>query len=466
MLDPSPSVPKRARRSKTNWNKFLIVILLFAVSFFFTNIILYERLTSALSRAKGMHREVARHVRQSLRSAMKTGIEVGSEVLEASFLLPRPKLIRWSKLPKVEDLVPVEDVPRIALARERADKQQRKEVPKYMKQPSLEFAGAPPPPLKRRPQSNARPKQPPAHAHKAAAHAPETPRPAAAGQAGGLLPPARAAEQHAPQHSDAPRLSPQVLGSINVEGRLEPLLAKEVDVALNGILLEMKGSISCGGHLIMEFSSFEEVARASPDLASLVPESDLLSKKGWGSCAVVGNSGSVLQSAHGEEIDAHDTVVRFNRAPTRDFEQHVGSKTTIRVQNVDNLGYREKASDKVLIFSARSAKDMSKFVTHRQRHPQHPQLAFNPEFWCHTWDWVAHRKLKPTSGMAGVVMALKHCDHPVDLYGFSHNATKFHYYNSLPEKVTHKEIYTYHPFVEEAEIYRELAQLNLTRLFA
>lgn len=77
---------------------------------------------------------------------------------------------------------------------------------------------------------------------------------------------------------------------------------------------------------------------------------------------------------------------------------------------------------------------------------------------------MAHRKLKPSSGMAGVVMALRSCKHPVDLYGFSHNATRFHYFNELPEKVTHEEIYKYHPLVEEAEIYRELEALNMTRV--
>lgn len=43
-------------------------------------------------------------------------------------------------------------------------------------------------------------------------------------------------------------------------GRVQSLLQKEVDITLNGILLEMKGTISCGGHLIMEFKDFEEVA--------------------------------------------------------------------------------------------------------------------------------------------------------------------------------------------------------------
>jgi hypothetical protein len=61
---------------------------------------------------------------------------------------------------------------------------------------------------------------------------------------------------------------------------------------------------------------------------------------------VVGNSGALLDAQRGAEIDAHDAVVRFNAAPTRRFERNVGSKTTVRMQNVDNLGWHEP-QDKV-----------------------------------------------------------------------------------------------------------------------
>lgn len=68
----------------------------------------------------------------------------------------------------------------------------------------------------------------------------------------------------------------------------------------------------------------------SEDLKSVLPESDPFATKPWGSCAIVGNSGKLLTHTHGKEIDSHDTVIRFNAAPTRNFEAHVGSKTTIR----------------------------------------------------------------------------------------------------------------------------------------
>jgi hypothetical protein len=37
----------------------------------------------------------------------------------------------------------------------------------------------------------------------------------------------------------------------------------------------------------------------------------------WNTCAVVGNSGHLLRSKYGEDIDAHDVVMRMNQAPTK-----------------------------------------------------------------------------------------------------------------------------------------------------
>jgi len=51
------------------------------------------------------------------------------------------------------------------------------------------------------------------------------------------------------------------------------------------------------------------------------------------SCAVVGNSGMVLDSTHGEFIDSHDTVIRFNDAVVEGYEKSVGSRTDIRIVN-------------------------------------------------------------------------------------------------------------------------------------
>ncbi len=50
-------------------------------------------------------------------------------------------------------------------------------------------------------------------------------------------------------------------------------------------------------------------------------------------CAIVGNSGKVLDRNKGDEINNHDCIVRFNAAPTEKYENHVGSRTDFRVLN-------------------------------------------------------------------------------------------------------------------------------------
>ena len=53
----------------------------------------------------------------------------------------------------------------------------------------------------------------------------------------------------------------------------------------------------------------------------------------YATCAVVGSSGSLRNSALGAPIDAHDAVIRVNAAPTIGFEAAVGRRTTWRVHN-------------------------------------------------------------------------------------------------------------------------------------
>ena len=50
-------------------------------------------------------------------------------------------------------------------------------------------------------------------------------------------------------------------------------------------------------------------------------------------CAVVSSAGSLKGSGLGSFIDTHDIVLRFNNAPTDNFEKDVGKKTSIRIVN-------------------------------------------------------------------------------------------------------------------------------------
>ena len=69
--------------------------------------------------------------------------------------------------------------------------------------------------------------------------------------------------------------------------------------------------------------------------------------------AVVGSSGALTGANLGENIDSHEEVVRFNRAPTLGYENDVGAKVTLRVVNnhvFDNMeiasaGYSNSPKD-------------------------------------------------------------------------------------------------------------------------
>ncbi|XVF05190.1 hypothetical protein REPUB_Repub05bG0150400 [Reevesia pubescens] len=61
------------------------------------------------------------------------------------------------------------------------------------------------------------------------------------------------------------------------------------------------------------------------------------SDRKYKSCAVVGNSGILLKSDHGELIDSHEVVIRLNNARTERFEKNVGSKTSISFVNSNIL---------------------------------------------------------------------------------------------------------------------------------
>ncbi|KAL2650980.1 hypothetical protein R1flu_019108 [Riccia fluitans] len=55
------------------------------------------------------------------------------------------------------------------------------------------------------------------------------------------------------------------------------------------------------------------------------------------SCAVVGNSGILLNSSYGDQIDSHEMVIRLNNAKVFGFEKHVGTKTGLAFSNSNIL---------------------------------------------------------------------------------------------------------------------------------
>lgn len=70
-----------------------------------------------------------------------------------------------------------------------------------------------------------------------------------------------------------------------------------------------------------------EYPRGLADPFHFRPSVDLARER-FATCAIVGNSGSLLRQERGHEIDAHEMVYRFNQAPLKGYEKHVGSRCT------------------------------------------------------------------------------------------------------------------------------------------
>lgn len=68
-------------------------------------------------------------------------------------------------------------------------------------------------------------------------------------------------------------------------------------------------------------------------------------------CAVVGASGNLIGSRYGQLIDAHNVVFRVNRAPTDDFDDDVGAKTTHHVTWPRDLDQYEFDADAFLLMT-------------------------------------------------------------------------------------------------------------------
>ncbi|XP_075660571.1 sialyltransferase-like protein 2 isoform X2 [Castanea sativa] len=79
-------------------------------------------------------------------------------------------------------------------------------------------------------------------------------------------------------------------------------------------------------------------------LSLVLPETPPYLPRQFGRCAVIGNSGDLLKTKFGREIDSYDVVIRENGAPVQNYSDYVGKKSTFRLLNRGSA----KALDKVV----------------------------------------------------------------------------------------------------------------------
>eukprot|EP00252_Welwitschia_mirabilis_P001267 TRINITY_DN11160_c0_g1_i1.p1 TRINITY_DN11160_c0_g1~~TRINITY_DN11160_c0_g1_i1.p1 ORF type:complete len:468 (-),score=57.74 TRINITY_DN11160_c0_g1_i1:28-1431(-) len=147
----------------------------------------------------------------------------------------------------------------------------------------------------------------------------------------------------------------------------------------------------------------------------------------FGTCAVVGNSGDLLKNEFGEEIDAHEVVIRDNEAPVNEkYAKHVGLKRDFRliVRGVArNLPKVVNGSvDEVQII---------KSVIHKDFNAMIKELP-NPVY---LFQGIVLRRGAKGTGMKSIELALSMCD-SIDIYGFTVDPgyTEWTRYFSTPRK--------------------------------
>jgi len=182
---------------------------------------------------------------------------------------------------------------------------------------------------------------------------------------------------------------------------------------------------------------WQRVARISKEFLQALPEADeVRSRARWQSCAVVGNGGSLLLSAGGAAIDAHEAVIRFNGGITKGFEQYVGTKTTVRLTNTQHMGFHEREEELVLQHITME-RAMDKLLEVKQKHPKLAIFATDGDFHQYVLDTMGDGAA--SNGFFGMVFAYERCDQ-VTIYGFHKSwrtgdaglvKTKYHYYDKV-----------------------------------
>jgi len=173
----------------------------------------------------------------------------------------------------------------------------------------------------------------------------------------------------------------------------------------------------------------ELTARTYGTLYQHVPASDPFIGVLHDTCALVGNSGSLMKHNYGDEIDEHNVVMRFNLAPTVGYEKHVGTKTTLRVSEMEYFPYRE-SSETILALIA-SEKLLETFMEYRTMAPlTDKSYVLSPEFIEYVSKSLGRGSI-PSVGTMGLFFMLHTC-RKVDVYGFhmsERHGARYHYFN-------------------------------------
>ncbi|KAL9333109.1 hypothetical protein Peur_073248 [Populus x canadensis] len=207
----------------------------------------------------------------------------------------------------------------------------------------------------------------------------------------------------------------------------------------------------------------------------------VVSERRYGSCAVVGNSGILMQKEYGELIDGHDVVIRLNNARTERYERNVGVKTNISFVNSNILhlcGRRQGcfchpygANVPMVMYICQPAHFLDYTVCNSSHNA--PLIVTDPRFDVLCARIVKYYSLKRfveetrksldewgsvhdgsmfhySSGLQAVMLAVGICD-KVGIFGFGKSASARHHYHS-----NQKAELKLHDYEAEYDFYHDL----------
>uniref|UniRef100_A0A8C5QK27 CMP-N-acetylneuraminate-beta-galactosamide-alpha-2,3-sialyltransferase 2 n=1 Tax=Leptobrachium leishanense TaxID=445787 RepID=A0A8C5QK27_9ANUR len=161
------------------------------------------------------------------------------------------------------------------------------------------------------------------------------------------------------------------------------------------------------------------------------------------SCAVVGNSGKLKGSNHGNKIDSHDLIFRMNGARIYGFEEDVGSRTTHHFMYPESAVHLPigvhlmlipfKIKDLEWVASTFTTGEIKRTYTRVMRFIRADKdkvLVVNPAFFKYIHDnWTDHHGRYPSTGMLVLFFALHICDE-ISVFGFGadKNGNWHHYW--------------------------------------